>query len=670
MGAIWLLPMAGISINMISMFAMILVLGILVDDAIIVGESIYSAHQRGLQGNACAASGAKAVSKPVLFAVGSTILFFAPMLTLPGVMGDISKPIPVVVILCLVFSLFESLFILPAHLAHLQHKPPSRFKVIRIFSSSKQYFADKLEHFSHHRFSRWVIVAVNNSPVTIVLFSIAFLMSVAVVKGGWVRGSFMPIVPSEFINISIELPEGSAFSRTQALIKKIEIAAKNLEDDAQLLAQNQQQPFTQSLQVWASSNSLNATLALKPAEQRDVSTQAVTQKWREYIGDIPDAEKFNVAFTINQVGEAIALRLSVSSENPAVIERAINDVKQALEQYPGVYDVKDTYQSALTEIELSLKPSAQTQGFTLQNTARQVRQAFYGEEVQRVPRDGEDVRVMVRYPRDEREAVDSLTNMYVRQKTSQGMVAAPITEVATINYVPGYTTIKREDRKRTFTITAEVRKDANVSANQIVSDLMQFKKPQWQSQYPGFSLNVGGNMESESEFTHNIIINFLLTLILIYGLFCVAFNSYVIPALVLTAVPFGFMGAVIGHVLMGFEISMMSILGFLACAGVVVNDNLVLLDRIQQLRHQGKNAWQAAVQGAGDRFRPIVLTSLTTFVGLTPILLEESTQARFLVPMAVSLAFGVLFATGVTLLLVPSLYYAGSRLKFYWRQWA
>ena len=665
MGAIWLLPFAGISINMVSMFAMILVLGILVDDAIIVGESVYSSHQRGLQGNACAAGGAKAVSKPVLFAVGSTIIFFAPMLTLPGMMGDMSKPIPVVVILCLIFSLFESLLILPAHLAHLRDKPPSRYKLVRALSAGKQFFADKLEHFAHHRFGRWVKSAVNNSPITLALFLSAFFLSVAVVTSGWVRGSFMPVVPSEFIGLTIELPEGSAFARTKGLLQRVESAAETLKHDAELLDDNQQKPFVESLQTWATDNSLRATLALKPAEERDISTQRVTQRWRELIGDVPEAEKFNLAFTINQVGEAIALRLSVASDNPAVVERALADVRRELARYPGVYDVKDTYQSARTELELDLKDGAATQGFSLQTIARQVRQAFYGDEVQRVPRNGEDVRVMVRYPRTEREAMDTLEDMYIRQTSSNGLIEAPITEVATLKYVPGYTTIMREDRKRTFTITAEVRKDSNVSATKIVSDLMAFSKPKWQAQYPGFSLSVGGSMESENEFVHDIIVNFILALVLIYGLFCVAFKSYTVPALVLTAVPFGFMGAVIGHVIMGFEISMMSILGFLACAGVVVNDNLVLLDHIQQLRHEGKTAWQAAVQGAQDRFRPIVLTSITTFAGLTPMLLEESTQARFLVPMAVSLAFGVLFATAVTLLLVPSLYYGGSRFKHY-----
>ncbi len=662
LGALWWLPATGVSVNMVSMFAMILVLGILVDDAIIVGESIYASHQRGMQGAACAASGAKAVSKPVLFAVVSTMIFFAPMLLLPGVMGDMTKPIPVVVLLCLFFSLFESLFILPAHLRHIPVAPKTRSPWMQKLEDGRRFFADGLEFFAANRFRRWVEASVRHSLITALVFMSAFVISVLLVVFGFIRGSFMPTVPSEFLNLTIELPEGVAFERTEALMQRVEAATERLKTDPEIMRANANQPFIESLQVWASENVLRATLALKPPEVREVGAQAVTRAWRDAIGDIPDAEKFSLAFTINQVGEAISLRLSVASDDAAVIERALADVKGALSRYPGIYDVADTYQTARNDIELDLHASAESQGFSLQSVARQVRQAIYGEEVQRIAREGEDVRVMARYPEAARTSLEDLASVPVSSQTGQ---VARLDQVADMAFVPGYTRIQREDRQRLFTITAELKKSAAVSANQIVADLMTFQKPEWQQRYPGFQLSLGGNMESESEFKRDTLLYFILALVLIYGLFAVAFNSYVLPALVLLAVPFGFMGAVFGHLLLGFEISMMSILGFLACAGVVVNDNLVLLDRVVQLRQAGASAWRAATQAASDRFRAIILTSLTTFVGLAPMLLEESTQARFLIPMAVSLAFGVLFATGVTLLLVPSLYYGASRLKHY-----
>jgi len=314
-------------------------------------------------------------------------------------------------------------------------------------------------------------------------------------------------------------------------------------------------------------------------------------------------------------------------------------------------------EAARQEIELDLKPQARQLGVTMGQVANQLRQAFYGEEAQRIPLGIEDVRVLVRYPQSERARVSQLEDMRIR--TPDG-AQVPLLEVAEVRFVPGYSTIERRDRKRSISITADV--EEGTDANATVAALKEQHLTEWQRAYPGLSLTPDGNMQDQADFMASLNKNFLLAVMLIYGFMAVNFRSYWQPVVILTAIPFGFMGAIIGHLIMGREVSMLSMLGFVAAAGVVVNDNLVLLDRINRLRHQGLAAAQAVMQAGRDRFRAIVLTSLTTFIGLMPIMAEQSVQARFLIPMVISLAFGVLFATTVTLILVPTLYLSAYRL--------
>ena len=339
-------------------------------------------------------------------------------------------------------------------------------------------------------------------------------------------------------------------------------------------------------------------------------------------------------------------------------------MRSTLAAYPHVFDVKTSLQASRPEIELRLKPNAEMLGLNLNQVARQVRQAFYGEEAQRIPRGSEDVRVLVRYPKADRESLDQLKRMRIR--TAEG-AEVPLLEVAEVVFVPGYTIIERRDRKRSITLTARVGPEGDAQA--IVAAMKQKFELDWQRQYPGFALEPDGNMRDQADFQQAMIKNFLLAVFVIYIMMAVSFRSYGQPLIVLTAIPFGFMGAIIGHLLMGREISMLSILGFIACAGVVVNDNLVLMDRINQLRQQGHALYDAVVQAGRDRFRAILLTSLTTFIGLMPIMAEQSVQARFLIPMVISLAFGVLFATLVTLILVPCLNLLGHDIAELVQRW-
>lgn len=663
-GAIWVMPYTEVSINMLTLFGFLLVLGIVVDDAIIVGESIYSHHESGLKGEEASIAGALQVSKPVVFAVVSTMVFFTPLLFVPGYIGTMAAPIAVIVILCLAFSLIESLFILPCHLAHIKESRASSNPILKALENLRSRFSSGLQKFAVKQYQPLLKKALRNNGVTLSCFAMAFIISVAVFAGGWIKVSFMPVIQADFIEARVTLGEGVPFSETKSVFDKIELASLQLQSDSNLIAQNSgSQDFVSDVRSWAYSNNVVVTLALKSPEQRTVSTGILASRWRELIGDIPEAEDIRINYTIDSRNAAIRLRASISSDDVIQQEQAVAAVKSAISSYSGTFDIKDNLQSPREDIELALKENASALGFSLHTIARQVRQGFYGEEVQRIPRGKEDVRVMLRFPEDERRNVDQLNEMRVR---SANGLEVPLRTVADIVYMPGYSTIRRMDRKRSIIITADL--DENYNANEVVLDLLEKNLQHWENQFPGFTLTIDGDLKAQMEFMDSLIRNFTFALLAIFGLMAIAFRSYWQPIVILTAVPFGFMGAIIGHILMSREVSVMSILGFVACAGVVVNDNLVLLDRISQLREKGIDAYSAVTSAGSDRFRAIVLTSITTFIGLAPILFETSMQARFLIPMVISLSFGVIFATTVTLFLVPCLYLMFDRAITSWNR--
>ncbi len=656
-GAVWLLPYTDISLNMVSLFAFLLVLGIVVDDAIIVGESIYTSQQHGMRGAAAAASGAKLVSTPVFFAVLSTMIFFVPMLVIPGQMGAASYPIAVVVIICLAFSLIECFLILPSHLSGMKPERESTLAPLRALTRARQKVSSSLTRFADKVYQPLLQRLLHFKLATVVGFVLAFALSVALYSSGWMKRSFWPQVPSDIVSVWIVLPEGTPFHETERIMRRVESAALALESDATLVEQDGN-GFISGIQTWAWDVNVSVAIALHGAERRSVSSPAVSQRWRELIGEIPEALEYQLDFTINAPSDDIRLNLSIADNDLHAQEQAAQRVIAALGQYPNVYDLRHSLQAEREELEINLKPHAQTLGITLAEVATQVRQAFYGEEVQRIPRGTEDVRVLVRYPRSERQRLDQLEQMRVRNRDG---VEIPLLDVAQVDFVPGFTVIERRDRKRNITITGNLREGGD--ANALVTDMEERHLAQWRQEFPGLTLAPDGVMRDQADFMTSLINNMLLAILVIYILMAMNFRSYWQPLLILTAIPFGFMGAVIGHLVMGREVSMMSMLGFIACAGVVVNDNLVLVDRINRLRKQGMAVAEAVVQAGRDRFRAIVLTSLTTFVGLLPIMFERSMQAQFLIPMVISLSFGVLFATFVTLLLVPTLYQVGAVLR-------
>jgi multidrug efflux pump subunit AcrB len=643
LGAFFLLPSFGVSLNMVSLFAFLLVLGIVVDDAIIVGEAIYTYQTEGVGGEQGAILGAQSVLKPVVFAVLSTIVFFAPMLFLPGDWATAAQAIPVVVMLALFFSLIESLLILPAHLAHMGPEKPTDKGLPKIRAACAAW----LMRIAQNRYRPLLEKALQHHFLVAGFFFIAFVFSIALYGGGWLKSSFFPRVSSEFVVAVVEMPQGGAYAESLRI-------QRHLNERAEVLkAQWNARPEfadTQAIDTVFTRTTGNVIELIVQSGSEAVDTTVLSRELREIIGPLSEAKSVRLDNTIRDMGKPIHLILA--SRNVNDLEALVPRVRQALSSYPGIFDISDSFDSPRDELELSLTPAAEPLGLTLAEVARQVRQAFYGAEVQRIPRGREDVKVMVRYPESERRSIASLQDMYVRTPAGEEI---PFEAVAQYRVEPGYQKLERLNRLRTLEVAADVRPDGP-APREIVDALLADYLPQWQAEYPGLQLQLDGELAEEVEFQQALFGAMALAMLVIYGLMAVAFRSYWQPILVLTAIPFGIMGAIFGHAMLNWEVSMFSMMGVIACAGVVVNDNLVLIDKINTLRERGEDVISALMEGAVTRFRPIILTSLTTFVGLLPIMTETSVQAQFLIPMVISLAFGVLFATGVTLLLVPALY--------------
>ena len=651
MGTLFVLPYTGQGLNMISLFAFLLTLGIVVDDAIIVGESVHSAQSRGLSGEHGALVGARQVVKPVVFAVISTMVFFAPMFFLPGEWGPASMGIPVVVCLALAFSLIESLLILPSHLAHMKPEPDT--PPTSWLGRTRRACADGLSWFANDRYRPFLEKCLRNHAMVGGFFLVMLCLSLALFGGGYLKSAFFPRVNSDFVVGNIEMPQGGAFSDTQAMRDRMINAAEEIKASYNTQPRFAETGAIDNILGVAGGNKIDLVMQ---TVSDDLDTEEVAKRLRERLGDLSEAKDVRFDFTIRDPGKPITLQFA--SDSIADLELLAGEVRSSLERYPGVFDISDSFDAPLEELVLSLKPAAENLGITLADVATQIRQAFYGEEVQRIPRDGEDVRVMVRYPESERRAIANINSMYIR--TSSGR-EVPFSTVATYRVETGYQSIERVNRLRTLEVAADVADDG-APPRAIVESILQNDGPMWLQMYPGLSINMDGELQEEIEFQQAMVYLGMLSMLVIFGLMAIAFKSYWQPFLVLTAVPFGLMGAIFGHWILGWQVSMFSIMGVIACAGVVVNDNLVLIDRINNLRAEGMDLESALLQGATDRFRPIILTSVTTFVGLVPIMLETSVQAQFLIPMVVSLSFGVMFATGVTLVLVPALYLLGDDL--------
>ncbi|MCW9012244.1 MAG: efflux RND transporter permease subunit [Gammaproteobacteria bacterium] len=655
MGAMWLLPKFDGSINMISMFGFILVLGIVVDDAIVVGENIHAKHKAGDLGLSGAILGAQEVAKPVIFAVLTSVVAFMPILFLPGAEGRLWMVIPMVVILTLLFSLVECLFVLPAHLSTIKSIPNKKWRFNRI----QQDFSDRVESFVQHIYRPFLAWALRWRYATLGVFLSAFMIFAAIVAAGWLHLLFFPKVEGDMAIASVSFAQGTPVETTEAAVDKIENAALELQKILkQKTGVEQISNIVSVIGVQAMSRTGNegahvgeVALELSPSEKREINSTEILNLWREKTGKIFGVTQLTFQATLRDSGPGVNIELTGSDMDR--LARAADGLKLRLNEYPGLYDIQDSHEAGKREVQLRLKPAAKNLGLNTQLLARQIRQAFYGEEIQRIQRGRDDVRVFVRYPEQQRRSLYFLESMFIRLTNG---VEIPLSEVADVEYGFGPSEIKRIDRKRIIEVSARV-DESKAVAKQIMEDLESSFLDSIQRLYPGISWGKAGKQKDQEDLITAMINGFILALMGIYILMAIPFRSYFQPLIVMSAIPFGLIGAVIGHLILGLDISLLSLSGMIAVAGVVVNDNLVLVDYINRNRNAGRTVAKAIRDAGAARFRPIILTSITTFAGLTPLMLERSVQAQFLIPMAVSLAFGVMFATVVSLVLVPASYY-------------
>ena len=670
LGAIWLMPTFDVSINMISAFAFIVVLGIVVDDAIVVGESIYRHQEESHHGLEGAIEGAKSIMTPVVFAVLTSVAAFMPLLMVPGTMGKIMRTIPLIVIPCLLFSLVESLWILPHHLSRLSKKTlvdPSRAGLWRRLQGS---FSSGLERFIENMYRPLLENAIKWRYLTLATGVATLILTVGLVGGGWIRFVYFPEIEADYITASLTMPQGTPVENTAQGVERLAAAAATLRreleeelgtdvyrhsyaavgDQPFRTGQNTMGPSAGRQVNYSGSHLGEFTIELQPAEDRDISSSVLAERWRELTGQIPDAIEMSFNATLFSPGEDINIELTGPDLDE--LRAAAAKLKLSLTEYAGVYEIADSFREGKREMKLEIRPSAEVLGLTLADLARQVRQAFYGEEAQRIQRGRDDIRVMVRYPREERRSLGDLENMRIRTPGGQEV---PFVQVAVVAPGRGFASIQRVDRRRSVNVTADV-DSSQVAPGDIIADLEATVLPDIVADHPTVFYALEGAQAEQRESLGGLQRGFAIALVLIYALLAIPLKSYSQPLIIMAAIPFGIVGAAWGHMILGLNLTIISMFGIVALAGVVVNDSLVMVDFINRNR-RFKDDLANAIRRAGVvRFRPILLTSLTTFVGLLPLMLERSMQATFLIPMAVSLAFGVLFATFITLLLVPAGY--------------
>ncbi|MBW2240374.1 MAG: efflux RND transporter permease subunit [Deltaproteobacteria bacterium] len=678
-GALAMFPILDISIDVISLFAFILVLGILVDDAVVIGENVHRHQEKGEDPLQSAIQGAQEVAIPVIFGVLTTVVAFMPMILSPGPFGQVFGAIGLVVIVCLFLSLVESQLVLPAHLGHmkLERGEAAEAKMEGDSISARwrrlqAQLAGSLERFADRVYRPALGFVLEWRYATLATGVAVLAFTVAYVGTGRMKFSFFPPVESDYVSARLVMPLGTPASATAQAVAQLEAAAIQLQ--AQLEAETGavivenvfasvgQQPSSSGGRPTLSGNAPGdshlgeVSIELLGGDVRPLASKEVARRWRELTPEIPDVDELVYASDLFSVGDPIDLQLS--SPDVKGLEEAAERLKSKLAEYPGVFDITDSFQSGKREIKLSLLPTAEPLGITLDDLSSQVRQAFYGEEAQRIQRGRDDIRVMVRYPRSQRRSLEDLQNLRIR---APGGGEVPFYAVAKADYGRGFATIKRADRSRVINVTADVDQTKG-NANAVLADLSREFLPKLLVDHPGLRFDLEGEQREQQKTLKALLRNFGFALVVIYALLAVPLRSYGQPFIIMAVIPFGIVGAIFGHRVMSAfapalgNLSMMSVFGVIALSGVVVNASLVLVHYINTCRARGLSVREAVCEAGVARFRPIVLTAITTFAGLAPLLTEGSLSAQFLIPMATSLAFGVIFAAVISLLLVPASY--------------
>ncbi len=666
-GTFAVMGVLGLSIDMTSLFAFIVAIGIVVDDAIVIGENIYRERERGLAAVPAAVKGATRISVPVVFAVLTTIAAFAPMLFVPGSMGKLMRSIPTVVIAVLVFSLIESLFILPAHLSHMKRGGGSG--AVTMWLNRVQQATNR----ALLRFVQGPLDAVLRFSTRryglVILGSVALMvLSLGVVRSGLVGFIFIPEIEGEVVVARIEMPIGTPVQRTQEAVEYVlstgHEAAREIDASlpeahppivASFMSNVGEQPSLRLAPMTADQHRIieshvgEVSFELLSAEERKVTAREFEELWRSKTGALRGAN--SLVFQSELISLGSSIRAELTAPTSVELDRATARFREEISQIAGVSNVDDDRDKGKPEIQLALLPGAHSLGLTQQDMATQVRSAYFGAEAVRVQRGQDDVRVMVRLPGQERNTLSDLQRLRIRTPAG-GMV--PLAEVAQASLGTSPSTIARRDRRRVVTVSADVDADQN-SLNAVIRRLEREVIPEVQQEIPGLRVRFEGEQQQQAEAMGALARGFLIALFVIYALLAIPFRSYIQPFVLMAAIPFGFIGALVGHILMGLSLSMLSVFGIVALSGVVINGSLVLIDFINERQRAGSSVEEAIWEGGKVRFRPIMLTAVTTFLGVLPLILERSVQAQLLIPMAVSLGVGVLFATVLLMMLVPAL---------------
>lgn len=659
-GSFLFMPFTEASINMISLFAFIVTLGIIVDDAVVVGEIIYQKREEGMSYLDAAIYGTREIAGPVVFAVLTNIAAFMPLFFVPGSLGKLFLQIPSITVAVFTISLVESLYVLPAHLSR-RHKETRLFHML---NAPRRWFNEKLKHFIQNRYYFAVKKATLYPYITFAIGISMLIIAVGMLIGGRIQFSFIPRVDSDLVTAQVVMPFGVPLEVTRnvqdLLVKTAEEMLEErggIEKSRGLYAQvgsplQKGGPASGDLQRGLGSHIMGVQLFLVPSDEREFSGQEFANAWRERVGDIPGAETVTFNATIGVgAGEAIAIELS--HRDREVLERAAKELAQGLKTYAGVTDIDSGVSLGKQQFSYKLKPEGRGLGLTVNDLARQVRASFYGAEALRQQRGRNEVKILVRLPKADRERIYTVEELIL--KTPQGG-EIPLKEASYVERGQAYKEIQRAEGRRVLTVLGDVQEEVT-NATAVVSDVEINLLPQILEKYQGLSYKVEGQQREQAESLDALKVGFLFAMIAIYALMAIPFKSYTQPLIVMLSIPFGILGAFLGHVLLGYELSIISMFGIIALSGVVVNDSLVLIVTANRFRDEDKLApHNAVIQAALRRFRPILLTSLTTFFGLAPMIFETSMQARFLIPMAVSLGFGVLFATFIILLIVPAVY--------------
>lgn len=661
LGAMLFMPAVDVSINMISLFAIIVTIGIVVDDAIVVGENVYSRRQAGMPFLQAAIEGAKEMAIPVTFAILTNIAAFMPLLFVPGITGKFFKVIPQVVIVIFLVSLVEALFILPAHLSHSKSQNRG---VIAWLNRRRAAVARFIEWLNEQTYQPVLRIALRWRYATIGLAVMVFMVTIGMVRSGRVEFTFMPKVESERVTATAQLPFGSPVERTREVQDEMlrvarEIIDENGGDDIVrgIFGQVGEPPARMGPVSVGSGltggHLTNLQIYLVPIDQRDITAEAFVSEWNTRLGDIPGVETMTFQYNAGpQSGKPISFL--ISHPNTVILEQAAADLAETLKGYAGLRDIDDGFTGGKPQMDFKIKPAAQALGITAADLAMQVRGAFYGAEALRNQRGRDEVRVYVRLPEEERRSEYNIEEMIIRAPNGAEI---PLREAAEVVRGTSYTQIQRTDGRRVLTVSADIIQ-GKANAQKVIGSVEENDLPALLDKYAGLTYLLDGEQRDQREAMGSLGIGFVFALFAIFALLAIPFKSYSQPIIIMTAIPFGIVGAVVGHFIMGYELSIISMFGVVALAGVVVNGGLILVNEANQARWRGAGVFESAMMAGARRFRPIVLTSVSTFVGLAPMIFETSLQARFLIPMAISLGFGILFSTGISLVLAPCLYVA------------